>query len=169
MEAEFASSGMTDGNQDIRTFEAPDLTESDLAEHYAGALARALESTNYFEVIEVFADNGEVHITGRVKRDNEKQFLQKCVKEMLRIEQTKICQMLIGKRYLLRSDSVLYAWSVAVSSKRLKEATHALCNCLDALQPRREIVESPLMGSASPQSGGQTTGKKGAHPTGAAG
>lgn len=155
--------GLTDAGDPVGAFEAPNLSPQEYAEHAAQTMARILESTTLIEVVEVHASVGQVHLLGRVKAENEKKFVETVVKSSL-IAMDKTCDGFIGKQYMLRNGRMLYGWVFSFGAEDLKSAARAIADAIDVIVPRREIVEVPLVGPPAPQSGGQKSGKRGAHP-----
>jgi hypothetical protein len=146
-------------------FDAPNLSPQDYAEHTAQVIARILESTGLIEIVEVHASVGQVHLLGRVKAENEKRYVDTVVKNSL-LAMRKVCDGFIGKQYLLREDRMVFGWVFSFGSEDLKRAAQAVADALDTLVPRREVMEAPLIGPPSPQSGGQTSGRRGASTIG---
>jgi hypothetical protein len=162
---DFLSEGVNEVGQDVTSFDAPDIGPEEYAEHMANVLANALQATKIFGVVEVQAGIGQVNVMGRVKRDSERVFLDKVVTPIL-VMMNKIDDVegFIGKQFLLRDGGVKYAWVISYASNDLKKATFAVCQAFEGAIPRLEVTESPLMGPPTPQSGGTTTGRKGASP-----
>lgn len=164
-ENEFFAEGVNEAGQDVNAFEAPDIGPEEYAEHMANVLANALQATKIFGVVEVQAGIGQVNVMGRVRRDRERIFLDKVVAPVL-ITMDKIDDVegFIGKQFIVRDGSVKYAWVISYASNDLKKATFAVCQAFEAAIPRMEVTEAPLSGPPTPQSGGATTGRKGAAP-----
>ena len=168
VESEFMKKGkkINDAGQDVEEFGAPEISPEEFADHMASVLANALSGTKMFEVVEVQSGIGQVHIMGRVKKEKERPFVPNVVKPILRVmKHSDNCNGFVGKQFVLNDDDdVRYAWIVSFSSNDLRRATSEICQSFEAVIPRLEVTEAPLMGPSTPQSGGRTTGKKGASP-----
>jgi len=164
-ENEFFAEGVNEVGQDVTAFEAPDIGPEEYAEHMANVLANALQATKIFGVVEVQAGVGQVNVMGRVRRDRERVFLDKVVAPVLvMMDKVDDVEGFIGKQFLVRDGAVKYAWVISYASNDLKSATFAVCQAFESAIPRMEVTESPLMGPSTPQSGGASTGRKGASP-----
>jgi len=167
VENEFSrkSKKVTESGQDVDEFEAPEISPEEFAEHTANLVANALSATKIFGVVEVRAGIGQVHVMGRVKRERERQFVDKVVLPILRVmESADDCNGFVGKQFILKDDSVKYAWVISFASNDLRRAASDICQAFEEVVPRVEVSESPLLGPGTPQSGGRVTGKKGASP-----
>jgi hypothetical protein len=154
----------------LSAFDAPDISPEQHAEHLANLFANALESTKIFKSIEVRAGVGQVHVLGRVRKDNERKFLEDVVHPILiEFDKNEDCDGYCGKQFLLKDDDVKYAWVVSLTSNDLRRSIAQLCRGFESAIPVRkvEVTEAPLLGPSTPQSGGNQTGKKGAAPVGA--
>jgi len=154
---------------DLDTYEPPELSPEEYAQHTANMVANALEATKMFEVVEVKSGIGQVHVLGRVKRERERVFTQKVVHPVLVVmEADRDCNGFIGKQFLMKGGKAFhhmkYAWVFSFASNDLRGAASKVCRAFEPAVPRVEVVESPLMGPGTPQSGGQSTGRKGASP-----
>jgi hypothetical protein len=56
-----------------------------------------------------------------------------------------------------------YGWVMTFASKDLKETARLVCEAIDSVVPRYEVMESPLLGPGTPQGQGPG-GRKGAAP-----
>lgn len=172
IEDEFVSRthGLTDAGQDVESFAEPELTPEEYARHTAQMVAKALEATRMFGVIEVQAGVGQAHIMGRVKREKERAFAENVVYPVLvAMEKDHDCSGFVGKQYLLKDggssfDDMKYAWVFSFASNDIREAAHKVCNSFADAIPRVEVTEGPLLGPATPQSGGYKSGHRGAAP-----
>lgn len=167
LETEFASAH--DEDMDVSSFDAPELSPEDLAQHTANMMANALEATKMFEVVEVKSGIGQIHILGRVMREKERVFTEKVVHPVLVVMETDAdCNGFIGKQFLLKGgrsiENMKYAWVISFASNDLRSAASKVSYAFEPAIPRVEVVESPLMGPSTPQSGGQISGRKGASP-----
>jgi hypothetical protein len=157
--------GRTDSSQDVGEFKAPDLTPEEYAEHTANQTANAFQSTKLFEVVEVKAGVGQVHLLGRVKQDDERDFLEKVITPVLKaIEASHECEGHICKQFILKNGKTKYAWTISFAANNLRAAAHAICEAVSTAVPRMEVMESPLVGPATPAGGGAGGGRKGAAP-----
>lgn len=171
IETEFiqGASGVTELDQDVDGFAAPELSPEEYARHTAQMVAAALESTRMFGVIEVQAGVGQAHIMGRVKREKERMFAEMVVFPVLiAIKQDQDCNGFVGKQFLLKDGEQLgdmkYAWVFSFASNNIRDAAHKVCDAFSHAIPRLEVTEGPLLGPTTPQSGGQRSGSKGASP-----
>jgi len=167
LEGEFTrTNSVSEAGQDVASFDAPDLSPQDHAEHTANLVARAFESTELFEVIEVKAGVGQFHLMGRVEQTDERRFVRLIVGPCLRATSNGKCDTFIGKQFLLKNDRTRYAWVFSFASNDLLAAAHSICDAIEPATQHLEVTESPLMGPGTPQSGGQISGRKGASPIG---
>jgi hypothetical protein len=157
--------GYTDLGQDVTAFNAPDLSPKDIADHTAGIFARAWEGTGLVEVVEVQASAGQVHILGRVKRENERELVNNVVKAVYTACNHKKgqCVARVAKPFFLKDNGQMaYAWEFTFISSDLKAAAQVVCDAIEMAIPRREVLEAPLMGPKCPQGGPGS--RKGASP-----
>lgn len=166
LESEFTfARGRTDSDQDIDGFAAPEITAQEFAEHTAQQTAGAFAATRLFEVVEVKASIGQVHLLGRVKSDHEVAFVDKIITPTLRaIDKSKDCEGHICKQFLLKNDRTKYAWTVSFAANDLRAAAHAICSAIEPAIPRVEVMESPLVGGSTPEGSVGKGGRKGAAP-----
>lgn len=166
LETEFSrKKGRTDSSQDVDEFRAPDLSPDEYAEHTANQTANAFQATKLFEVVEVKAGLGQVHLLGRVKQDDERAFLDRVITPVLKaIEASRECEGHICKQFILKNGKTRYAWTVSFAANNLKAAAHAICSAIQASVPKLEVMEAPLVGPATPSGGGPGGGRKGASP-----
>lgn len=152
--------------QDVDSFEAPEISPEEFADHMASIVANSLAATKMFEVVEVQSGIGQVHVMGRVKKEKERPFVPSVVRPILKVmKHSDNCNGFVGKQFILNdNDEVRYAWIVSFSSNDLRRATSDICQSFEAVSPKLEVTESPLLGPGTPQSGGQKTGKRGAAP-----
>lgn len=152
--------------KDSHQYDAPDLTPDDYAAHTANQAANAFQATQLFEVIEVKAGVGQIHLLGRVKQDNEKDFLDKVVTPVLKVieESNGGWECHICKQFLRKNGKTKYAWTISFAAVELRQAAHAICSAINASSPKREVLEAPLVGPSTPAGGGPRGGRKGAAP-----
>lgn len=136
-------------------------TEDESPDRYATEVANLLHGTNIFEIVEVKAGAGQIHLMGRVKGASQKRFLSKVVEPVLYAVEGK-CKEHVGTQYFLRNGKTRYGWVMSFTSKDLAAVAEAIRGVLEPSQG--EIMEAPLMGPGTPQSGGQRSGRKGAAP-----
>jgi hypothetical protein len=160
----FATRGVTDEGQRVDDFNAPDLSPQEYAEHTAQQTAGAFEATKLIEIVEVKAGIGAVHLLGRVKKDNEKPFMDMVVRPVLQAMSESEADGFVGKQFFLKNGSVKYGWVISFSSNNLKHAAYTIAEALEPAIPRLEVMESPLVGPGAPQSGGSGSGRRGASP-----
>jgi len=166
LESEFMKKkGRNESAQDVEGFKAPDLTPEEYAEHTANQTANAFQATKLFEVVEVKAGVGQIHLLGRVKQDDERVFLDTVITPVLKaIEASHECEGHICKQFILKNGKTKYAWTVSFAANNLKSAAHAICEALSSAIPRLEVMEVPLVGPQAPQGNGAGGGRKGASP-----
>jgi len=158
--------GVTDEGQDVKAFQPPELSAQDYAEHTANQTATGLQSTKLFEVVEVQAGIGQVHILGRVRAEDERDFVEKVVSPVLTtINNLKDCEGHVCKQFILKNGKVRYAWAISFAANDLRTAANAICEAAQsAVPPKQEVVETPLRGKGTPQGAGPRGGRKGAAP-----
>jgi hypothetical protein len=142
----------------------PEASPKDVTEGIAQMVARNLEATGLIEIVEVHAseETKEVHYLGRVKSENEKKFLDTVVEECLKAMENT-CDGFIGKQFMRRNGKKVFGWVFSFASQDLKAAAQAIIGALEHLMPkRREVMEAPLVGDPPPQSGGRSSGRRGA-------
>jgi len=168
MDGEFFSEGRNEAGQEVSGFES-EVSPEEFAEHMANLTARNLNDTKMFETVETAHGIGQVHVLGRVKREHERQFLEKVVYPILRVmEGSEDCNGFVGKQFLLKDGVVKYAWVISYASNDLRESTYDICRSFEAAIPRLEMTEGPLIGPGTPQgsvgAGPGQAGSKGAAP-----
>jgi hypothetical protein len=75
----------------------------------------------------------------------------------------------IGTKYIPRKGpkgehNVVYGWLFCFMGPDPLQMSRLVCGAIEEVFPPLEVMESPLMGPGTPQSGGSTSGKKGAAP-----
>lgn len=153
----------------VKDYDAPDISPEEYAEHTANQVANALASTTMFGVVEVAAGIAQIHVMGRVKAEHERRFVDDVVKPILGVmEKSEACNGFVGKQFLLKEDVVKYAWVISFASNDLRQSAFDICKAFQASIPRKEVVESPLMGPGTPSgrvgAGRNQPGSKGAAP-----
>ena len=164
LNSEFQAQGMNEVGQDIAEFKEPDLSPQDQAEHTAQRTAAAYESTNLIEIVEVKAAPGQVHLLGRVQRANEKTFMEQVVLPTLKAMSGDEADGHLCKQFFLKNGSLRYGWVISFASNNLKATAYKIAEAIEPAIPRLEVTEAPLRGPGTPQSGGQTSGRRGAAP-----
>lgn len=166
LEGEFAiARGRTDSYQDIDDFAAPDISAQEFAEHTAQQTAGAYAATKLFEIVEVKAAIGQVHLLGRVKAEHEALFIDKVVTPTLEAaDNTKDCEVHLCKQFMRKNSRTKYAWTIPFAANDLRAAAHALCMAIEPAIPRVEVMESPLTGGPTPEGSVGRGGRKGASP-----
>src|SRR5512142_1929036 len=108
VETEFKRKGKTDEGQDVDEFGAPDLSPQDYAEHTAQGCARAFENTKLIEIVEVHAGPGQIHLLGRVKKDNERIFMERVVGPVLQSFEAseQAIDGFVGKQFFWKNNGV---------------------------------------------------------------
>jgi len=163
---EFQATGRTDAGQDLEEFDAPNVNPQDQAEYTAQRVAAAFEATKLIEIVEVKASLGQVHLMGRVHKDNEKDFTHQVVTPILRTAEKSSIDVHLCKQFFLKQDTLRYAWVISFASDDIKTAAFKITESVAQAVPHREIMEAPLSGPSAPQSGGRTSGRRGASPLG---
>lgn len=163
-DSDFGDAGETSEVGDaLSSFDAPEISPEEHAEHWAGILANALTSTKLIGIVEVRSGIGQIHVMGRVRRDQERMFLEKIIDPILRFfDRLEDGHGFVGKQFLLKDNEVKYAWVISFASHALKDTVTQACRCFESSIPRAEVTEAPLLGPAAPQSGGRRSGRKGA-------
>jgi hypothetical protein len=152
-------------------YESSDLSSQDYAERAANIMAQAFQKTGLVEIAQVKAAVGQVHLLGRVK--DEKSFVDNAVFPVLEAVDDDECDSYFGIQYFLKKGAVSgtrrrrYGWVISFSSPDMDKTLREVCDVLDGLYQQNELMEVPLVGKAPPQSGGATSGRKGASPVGA--
>lgn len=165
-EADFApTSGRNLCDQDISEFAAPEISAQEFAEHTANQTAQAFQATRLFEVVEVKAGVGQVHLLGRVKQDHDKVFVDSVITPVLQaIEETDGCEGHLCKQFLRKNGATKFAWTISFASNDLRAAAHAVVNAITPIIPKYEVMESPLKGPGTPAGAQGKAGRKGAAP-----
>lgn len=166
LETEFGRrKGRTDASQDVDAFKAPDLTPEEYAAHTANLTANAFQATKLFEIVEVKAGVAQINLLGRVRQDDERTFLEKVITPVLKaIDATPECEGHVCRQYFLKNGKTRYAWAISFGARDLRAAAHAICEAIATVTPRLEVMESPLVGPATPVGGGAGGGRRGAAP-----
>jgi len=164
-------SGQTDVGDDVAAFEQG-ATRKEEVDHYASMFARAIESTKLADVVELnTAEVGQIHILARVKRHNEKLWIDKIVDAILLVCEKDNIDQHICKQFFRRHGKKKFGWMISYGATDIKTATISICSSIEELVPKHEVLEAPLIGRGTPQSGGQVGPKSamrgGAHPVGA--
>ena len=170
-EKAFLTSGLTDTGQRVEEFQAPQLGDDDYADHTAKMTANALDATGLIEIVEVQAGPGKVNLLGRVKQENERVYMDKVVDPILDAFFDCNADGFVGKQFFKRKKGgpKKYGWVISFGSESIRDAANMICQAIEESVPRLEVMEAPLVGPATPQSGGQRTGRKGASTIGAGG
>ena len=165
------TAGLTDTGQPVDAFKAPQLGDDDYADHTAKMMANALEVTRLIEVVEVQAGVGKVHLLGRVKMENERVFMDKVVDPILDAFFDCNADGFVGKQFFKKKKGgpKKYGWVISFGSENLRDVANTICMAVEESVPRLEVMEAPLVGPSTPQSGGQRSGRKGASTIGAGG
>jgi len=156
--------GINDVGQSVSEFDAPDISPQEYADHTAQQTAKAFEATKLIEIVEVKAGIGQVHLLGRVKKDNERAFMELIVGPVLRAMEHADADGFIGKQFFLKNGAVKYGWVISFASNNLRQAAYEVGEALEPAIPRLEVMETPLSGPPAPQSGGPGSGRRGASP-----
>lgn len=146
----FETNGVNDLGQDVGTFEAPDLKDQDFADHTAKMTANALEATGLIEIVEVRAGVGQVHLLGRVKKNNERAYVERVVDPALEAMEKSKVDGHICKQFFRRNGKKKYGWTFSFAAENLSEAAGVICNSFGMLAPKFEVTEAPLTGPGTP-------------------
>lgn len=159
------TTGVTETGQRVEDFAAPDISTQEYAEHTANQAATAFQATKLFQVIEVKAGVGQVYLLGRVKKEDEKRFVDDVVDAALTaMDDERGCEGHICKQYMKHHGVVKYAWNITFAARDVRAAAHAICHALDPLIPRKEVTKMPMQGPATPTNSGAGSKGKGASP-----
>ena len=167
LESEFL--GQVEDLDESQDYESPDLSPQDYAERAADIMAMAFQKTGLVEVAQTRAALGQIHLLCRVKAENEKRFVDDAVFPILEAVDDD-CESYIGTQYFLKEGGVKgarsrrYGWTISFSSPDIDKTLREVCDVLDSLCQKNELMEAPLVGKPAPQSGGTKSGRKGASP-----
>lgn len=168
LESEFL--GELEGEEEHIDYGSPDLSPQDYAERAADIMAQAFQKTGLIDIAQTKAAVGQIHLLGRVK--DEKSFVDRVVFPVLEAVGDE-CESFVGIQYFLQDGAVAdsrrrrYGWVISFSSPDTDKTLREVCDILGDLCQKNELLELPLVGKAAPQSGGSTSGRKGAAPVGA--
>ena len=167
LEREFTR-GLEDDSEDHDAFEAPELSPQDYAERSANIMADAFQKTGLVEIAQVQANVGQIHLLGRVR--DEKSFIDNAVFPIMEAVDGDDCDTFMGIQYFLKEGAVSnrrrYGWVLSFSSPSIDKVLRKVCGVLEGLIEKKELMEMPLVGRPAPQSGGQSSGRRGASPLG---
>ena len=138
-----------------------DMDPLEVSEYWSGIFQDALESTNLVEIVEPKVAMNHFHLLGRVRPENERKLVHGPINDMLNAIQ-KGDEGFFGKVYFKRSGKLKYAWVFSVGSDDLEALVGRLLEALDDHRPRAkkiDVLESPLLGPSTPQSGANPKGK----------
>jgi len=156
--------GLTEIGQSVAALNESDLSPQDLAEQSAQLVAKAIERTGLMVVVEIKASLGKVHLLGRVTDENKKSFIQDFTVAVLKRTLPADIDVFVGTQYFAYKgdvSNIKYGWVFAFSSEDLKEAAEYICEAAKEVAPLNDVMESRLMGPATPRGG---SGRKGAAP-----
>ena len=163
---EFQTTGRNDLGQDVAVFDAPDLSPTQITEHCAGQIANAIESTGLVEVVETMANMvNQVHFQCRVKDSNAREVAHSMVHPLIRLGcENEAYDFFLGKQFLEKKGKIVFAWIFSFSASDIQGMTRDVIDAIDHLNgnAKKEVLETPLMGSGTPMSAGQ--GSRGARP-----
>lgn len=148
---------------------SPPLSPQDYAERSADIMAQAFQKTGLIEIAETKTAVGQIHLLGRVK--DEKTFVDNVVFPVLEVVGDE-CESFVGIQYFLKEGAVRgattrrYGWVLSFSSSDMDKTLRDVCELLEGLCSKNELMELPLVGAPAPQSGGARSGRKGASPVG---
>jgi hypothetical protein len=129
--------------QDLSAFSAPELSEADMAEHYAQMIASAVEKTGIAEPAEVKAAVGQMHLLCRVKQENEAAWVHKVGLNVL-TGLHGFSEVFFGKEYFLRGQSPEAdepeTEAVSLNEEQVTEIGHAISGAVSKTG-LAEIVE----------------------------
>lgn len=157
------TTGLTEAGQRVDDFAAPDISTQEYAEHTANQAAAAFQATKLFQIIEVKAGVGQVYLLGRVKREDEKRFVEDIVDAvLLTMEEERGCEVHVCKQYMRHHGKVAYAWNITFAARDVRAAAHAICNAIEPFIPRKEVAKMPMHGPATPVNSGAGSKSRGA-------
>jgi hypothetical protein len=169
---------MTEGRanelgQAIDGFSKPKLSDKELAEHYASAIARGLQDTGLIEITESKVSpngtgGGRIDYMGRVKKANQGKFVKGGPVELLLRRLKGVCDIFAGIEFFLNNeDQIRYAYVISMGSDNLELTMKAVSEALENCGPAMVVTESPLLGDGTPQGSlaqGRGHGSRGAQP-----
>lgn len=151
--------------QELSAFDAPELSDGDVAEHYANMVRNAIDRSKLGEVVEAKAAVGQMHFLCRVKEDKKKDWINRFEYNVLLLMKGTGNDVFVGnERFLNKNDELRFGYVISVGSKDVKDAAQKLCEAIDRAVPRMEVLEAPLLGPGTPVGAGPKGGKKGAAP-----
>lgn len=157
------TTGLTDSGQRVENFDAPDVSAQEYAEHTANQAATAFQATGLFQIIEVKAGPGQVYLLGRVKRDDEKRFVEGVVDAVLKAcDKERDYEVHICKQYMLHHGKTVYAWNITFASRDIRAAAHKICASFESIIPRKEVAAMPMHGPATTVNSGAGSKGRGA-------
>jgi hypothetical protein len=133
------------------------MSPKDVAEHYAGLFANALESTGLIDVVEIKAARNQAHVLARVKREHERQMVHGPLYAMQLATIGRPIELFTGKVFFVKPNDpkrkLKYAWTFTVAAEDLPEAVNLLTDAVDLRDEdeRLDIMEAPMPGKPQPQ------------------
>jgi hypothetical protein len=163
--------GMTSGmveEQPLDELDSQKLSRKEEVDRLAQITAGVLESTGLVEIVKIqAAETGDIHLMGRVRKAQEKRFVDQVVDAILHACGENEIDQHICKHFFLKNEKKKFAWLVSFSDPDTKKAVQLICDAVRVTVAHKEVMEMPLRGPGTPQSGGRGTGRKGASPVGA--
>lgn len=149
-------------------YEEEKVSSEDKNERIAQVVAGNLEATKLFDPVEVQAGTAAVHIMGRVKKQDEKVFVDEVIYPLLKRSEELGVGGYIGIQYFLKGGALRYGWVISFQSNSVlsfQSDAYSLCDSFAQAVVVNEVMEAPLMGRSTAQSGGRSSGRKGASLT----
>lgn len=146
-----------------------ELSPIETSAYWAGIFKDALESTKLVEIVESEHALNQIHLSGRVRSENEGKIVHGPISKMLDVVGPR--GGFFGKAYFKRKDQLRYAWVFSLASDDLEGLIKRILEALEEfieVAPKIDIMESPLLGPSTPMgevsAGKPGPGKRGAVP-----
>lgn len=148
---------------DIDKLDFGDLSPEDLASVMANIVIESLNETRMFEAVELQVAMGQFHILGRVREENEAEFMEDFGFPIL-AQVSDHAEVFLGKSYFLKEGKRRYGWLLSVGSTDLVSVVKDICLELEKgtdtgiidIQPG----SVPILGGKEPV-GSVASGRKG--------
>jgi hypothetical protein len=141
--------------------ELRELTEEHFSEHVFGVIATELERTKLLQIAEKeHRDTGKFDYLCRVKGDQIRVFQHRLLEPLHRAAKGNF-EIYTAHEFFLKDDRWVQGWHLYFAGADSREMARIITSTIEDNFPRPEVIESPLMGPGSPQSGGRGTGRKG--------
>lgn len=123
--------------------------ETDVFEEAAKEISTHLERTGLFESRDTSFSPGQVHILGRVKKEDQKVWVHTVYKGLLYACKKDGTDCFLGNQYMLddKTGTMLFGWVVSLSGKdpaRLVDVVSSALDDLDVGAPEPDVI--PVLG-----------------------